>query len=173
MRRLTNDPEAFHQIARSFSRLWGAGCAPAHLLLFAYDPDQDGGEGQKGRHEKQGRICTRSLRDPFCEKSPSDTSDNAAASQDREQALRFTCGPYKIGQCPNLSHHQNSANSDPHVEGGSQPCPFVEMKAPPEWAWLAAAFYVRSEEHTSELQSPCNLVCRLLLEKKKELRNEC
>src|SRR2546426_9252407 len=27
----------------------------------------------------------------------------------------------------------------------------------------------RSEEHTSELQSPCNLVCRLLLEKKKRL----
>src|SRR2546426_6941334 len=35
-----------------------------------------------------------------------------------------------------------------------------------------AAFHiepkVRSEEHTSELQSPCNLVCRLLLEKKKK-----
>src|SRR5256885_10805226 len=30
------------------------------------------------------------------------------------------------------------------------------------WQWLH-----RSEEHTSELQSPCNLVCRLLLEKKK------
>src|SRR5256885_8399478 len=29
----------------------------------------------------------------------------------------------------------------------------------------------RSEEHTSELQSPCNLVCRLLLEKKK--KTEC
>src|SRR5256885_6057315 len=29
----------------------------------------------------------------------------------------------------------------------------------------------RSEEHTSELQSPCNLVCRLLLEKKKMHRN--
>src|SRR2546426_5908894 len=28
--------------------------------------------------------------------------------------------------------------------------------------------HARSEEHTSELQSPCNLVCRLLLEKKKE-----
>src|SRR2546426_9131308 len=28
----------------------------------------------------------------------------------------------------------------------------------------------RSEEHTSELQSPCNLVCRLLLEKKKQLQ---
>src|SRR5256885_17071099 len=29
----------------------------------------------------------------------------------------------------------------------------------------------RSEEHTSELQSPCNLVCRLLLEKKKKKTN--
>src|ERR1022692_693026 len=31
--------------------------------------------------------------------------------------------------------------------------------------WL---IFRRSEEHTSELQSPCNLVCRLLLEKKKK-----
>src|SRR5688500_6837354 len=30
---------------------------------------------------------------------------------------------------------------------------------------------LRSEEHTSELQSPCNLVCRLLLEKKKNYTN--
>src|SRR3989454_8600620 len=29
----------------------------------------------------------------------------------------------------------------------------------------------RSEEHTSELQSPCNLVCRLLLEKKKKRKH--
>src|SRR2546426_2117675 len=34
-----------------------------------------------------------------------------------------------------------------------------------KWAAEEAA---RSEEHTSELQSPCNLVCRLLLEKKKK-----
>src|SRR5256885_987060 len=34
----------------------------------------------------------------------------------------------------------------------------------PRGAWFA-----RSEEHTSELQSPCNLVCRLLLEKKNRL----
>src|SRR2546426_4751077 len=32
----------------------------------------------------------------------------------------------------------------------------------------ATRVIVRSEEHTSELQSPCNLVCRLLLEKKKK-----
>src|SRR2546426_8066153 len=47
-------------------------------------------------------------------------------------------------------------------------------------SWLPAALRredfpwelvdVRSEEHTSELQSPCNLVCRLLLEKKKKAR---
>src|SRR5205807_6989101 len=39
--------------------------------------------------------------------------------------------------------------------GIPRPCPRCHG-----WTW-------RSEEHTSELQSPCNLVCRLLLEKKK------
>src|SRR5256885_7061401 len=38
----------------------------------------------------------------------------------------------------------------------TRPC---ACAGPPPW---------RSEEHTSELQSPCNLVCRLLLEKKKK-----
>src|SRR5256885_7789562 len=36
-----------------------------------------------------------------------------------------------------------------------------------EGDWALEALTPRSEEHTSELQSPCNLVCRLLLEKKK------
>src|SRR2546426_8465652 len=35
--------------------------------------------------------------------------------------------------------------------------------------WAGVALTPRSEEHTSELQSPCNLVCRLLLEKKKNI----
>src|SRR5256885_12558203 len=34
----------------------------------------------------------------------------------------------------------------------------------------ASGLHIRSEEHTSELQSPCNLVCRLLLEQKKQDR---
>src|SRR5256885_3682932 len=41
-----------------------------------------------------------------------------------------------------------------------------------DWLRSTAAFRrlgERSEEHTSELQSPCNLVCRLLLEKKKNV----
>src|SRR5256885_11085215 len=50
-----------------------------------------------------------------------------------------------------------------------------------QWRWLhesqvpseiaqanCRSICARSEEHTSELQSPCNLVCRLLLEKKKK-----
>src|SRR5256885_7368336 len=41
--------------------------------------------------------------------------------------------------------------------------------SPPAWRHGACVFVsLRSEEHTSELQSPCNLVCRLLLEKKKK-----
>src|SRR5256885_2848000 len=35
---------------------------------------------------------------------------------------------------------------------------------------MMTSLSARSEEHTSELQSPCNLVCRLLLEKKKKTR---
>src|SRR2546426_7743477 len=42
-------------------------------------------------------------------------------------------------------------------------------RAPPGgWTRLPGGLEWRSEEHTSELQSPCNLVCRLLLEKKKK-----
>src|SRR5256885_13302900 len=39
----------------------------------------------------------------------------------------------------------------------------------PRRGWLGG----RSEEHTSELQSPCNLVCRLLLGKKKTTHLQC
>src|SRR5256885_8891584 len=63
--------------------------------------------------------------------------------------------------------------------------PVVYLKPPPDWEEhekpslpgspsmplhqpAVRAAYGRSEEHTSELQSPCNLVCRLLLEKKKK-----
>src|SRR5258708_23754916 len=41
----------------------------------------------------------------------------------------------------------------------------------PDPVLLSDAARSRSEEHTSELQSPDHLVCRLLLEKKKNLRN--
>src|SRR5256885_17265260 len=43
--------------------------------------------------------------------------------------------------------------------------PFANESRPPATNGAESAD-IRSEEHTSELQSPCNLVCRLLLEKK-------
>src|SRR5256885_13237049 len=54
---------------------------------------------------------------------------------------------------------------DPHVTGRR-----FEPERAARLGLEPAARYVgiRSEEHTSELQSPCNLVCRLLLEKKKQ-----
>src|SRR5256885_9525505 len=52
------------------------------------------------------------------------------------------------------------------VAGYRRANPGVQVK------WVDVQFQAveqkRSEEHTSELQSPCNLVCRLLLEKKKK-----
>src|SRR2546426_6555836 len=41
-------------------------------------------------------------------------------------------------------------------------------RSPPVTNHFSPSITQRSEEHTSELQSPCNLVCRLLLEKKKK-----
>src|ERR1039457_7389839 len=44
----------------------------------------------------------------------------------------------------------------------------LRTSARPAQSAAGCGVHVRSEEHTSELQSPCNLVCRLLLEKKKQ-----
>src|ERR1039457_877860 len=50
------------------------------------------------------------------------------------------------------------------------PIPAFQSHAiPGELGAVQAARMYRSEEHTSELQSPCNLVCRLLLEKTKQM----
>src|SRR5256885_6547328 len=55
--------------------------------------------------------------------------------------------------------YQTQAQQQAHAEKLSRVTSFAEEKD---------ASGQRSEEHTSELQSPCNLVCRLLLEKKKK-----
>src|SRR5256885_10014660 len=65
---------------------------------------------------------------------------------DRDRAL-VPDGPLPLDQVPPLL--QGAGRAATGVDA-------VEVRRPE-----------RSEEHTSELQSPCNLVCRLLLEKKK------
>src|SRR5256885_7865788 len=62
-----------------------------------------------------------------------------------------------------------SPTRTPHFLGG-------QALAPMRWLFIGQIHEghlrgnERSEEHTSELQSPCNIVCRLLLEKKKNYR---
>src|SRR2546426_6731511 len=55
------------------------------------------------------------------------------------------------------------------VPGPVSPCSCSSCRFPSDPRELSVfqMLPLRSEEHTSELQSPCNLVCRLLLEKKK------
>src|SRR5690348_18121824 len=63
---------------------------------------------------------------------------------------------------------RTSCTSVAHV-GDSTSVDLISAAYLPNPAQRLAARY-RSEEHTSELQSPVHLVCRLLLEKKKKLR---
>src|SRR5690606_39667858 len=85
----------------------------------------------------------------------------------RSKDIRFqaTAGPHKVGVA---FRHRTSAESDDRlamfVPGGGQ-----------DRIFRVSSFQIsgpfnptRSEEHTSELQSRENLVCRLLLEKKKQ-----
>src|SRR5256885_2009590 len=54
----------------------------------------------------------------------------------------------------------------PHAEESRVPIPYLPFRRPARAPMALTPVEPRSEEHTSELQSPCNLVCRLLLEKK-------
>src|SRR5256885_3728963 len=56
-----------------------------------------------------------------------------------------------------------------HQVGLAQAHAAVDEQRVVQVSGRARHMHGRSEEHTSELQSPCNLVCRLLLEKKKTI----
>src|SRR2546426_6340719 len=78
----------------------------------------------------------------------------------------FRSGRVRTGQSARMCRSMVCEGSDrkpsPTGRGTSKCCATNSRKL--NCGALRAA---RSEEHTSELQSPCNLVCRLLLEKKK------
>src|SRR5256885_12894855 len=60
---------------------------------------------------------------------------------------------------------ESAARLFPSHDGGLGAAASPRNRA--RWQRVPRLHVPRSEEHTSELQSPCNLVCRLLLEKKK------
>src|SRR5256885_1030964 len=79
----------------------------------------------------------------------------AKASLSSHRSMSSTLRPWRASSL-------GTAKTGPMpISSGSQPATAKPRKAP------SGDRPRRSEEHTSELQSPCNLVCRLLLEKKK------
>src|SRR5262245_65375030 len=80
--------------------------------------------------------------------------------------------PPTVGGCPKRSTSQQQktwhlAQFDPLVDSKRLPATCVQ---PPAVGGIHRIVQSRSEEHTSELQSLRHLVCRLLLEKKKNYR---
>src|SRR2546430_10906257 len=81
---------------------------------------------------------------------------------------RSTLFPYTTlfrSPCPQVSHSGRTIISINHFSGESEAWPSRRCSI------FDACAVERSEEHTSELQSQSNLVCRLLLEKKKHRSN--
>src|SRR5256885_11762295 len=76
--------------------------------------------------------------------------------------IAWAC-PLQRCQLPSCVDSSGSRNRPASIKRSPQPSGGVASRRIP---WLQPLLR-RSEEHTSELQSPCNLVCRLLLEKKK------
>src|SRR2546426_8855631 len=101
-----------------------------------------------------------------------------------QRSARDAASPRAIKSHGNTVNPATSATgcAQPVVRSSAQATVHAANRSPaPTSQALAAAFPAavaadaratshrkRSEEHTSELQSPCNLVCRLLLEKKKK-----
>src|SRR5256885_10043593 len=76
---------------------------------------------------------------------------------DKSSQKTFMSGPFWLG--PAVAGRTLSPKD-------SRRCKNKKSSAKQLSSWKGSVWR-RSEEHTSELQSPCNLVCRLLLEKKK------
>src|SRR4051794_41637066 len=94
------------------------------------------------------------------------------AERDEAVEQRPVPGVDRLGVVENLAGHRASLRGLPHVEH------YFPGRAPldRESSARRAGARVdsrRSEEHTSELQSPVHLVCRLLLEKKKQTTAHC
>src|SRR2546427_1618509 len=82
----------------------------------------------------------------------------------------FGIGPLSFARSEGLPHpHPDSVVQLAQTAGGDEGARFESGKdLLPPFLHAAELDFLRSEEHTSELQSQSNLVCRLLLEKKKK-----
>src|SRR5256885_13881221 len=83
-----------------------------------------------------------------------DTATTEIYTLSLHDALPISRGGGELARMQDLLEQQEAALEDARAALSTQSFQLAELQE-------------RSEEHTSELQSPCNLVCRLLLEKKK------
>src|SRR5690606_39586692 len=101
--------------------------------------------------------------EPGCAQSPEATCSEPGHQGDRGEEVPEEGNLQRRELCCRFAdadvHQREAESSGRHVEGSRN------RRAGPRDTWRKA---VRSEEHTSELQSREKLVCRLLLEKKKE-----
>src|SRR5688572_30980807 len=81
-------------------------------------------------------------------------SGSESAQQPEEGVAELLCGRKRQHGADQRAGERAHHHAGQHQDVGIEPAP---------------GYRARSEEHTSELQSQSNLVCRLLLEKKKEL----
>src|SRR5687768_18090921 len=90
---------------------------------------------------------------------------------------RSTLFPYTtlFRSVSHLTQSATPANSEPHFAGSGinhlHPKMMLDTKHKSSYSNVREQAASRSEEHTSELQSRLHLVCRLLLEKKKQQNN--
>src|SRR5256885_8255581 len=108
-----------------------------------------------GRPPPHGIAAVARFRHPYRRPRPKQTPTDL----DRTHLGRVLQDLHDLGDDVEL-HTVKIPPSRPYTSSRRSVQPSVSSTGPSADRW-------RSEEHTSELQSPCNLVCRLLLEKKK------
>src|SRR5256886_2874273 len=89
----------------------------------------------------------------------------AAAGAAPCDCARTTCWPLSLVVCPALLTRTDDQAPNKPRRSSIVPSSGASLRICTSWAMMSR----RSEEHTSELQSQSNLVCRLLLEKNKDL----
>src|SRR5205807_3370161 len=145
---------------------------PAHVLLKILGP-------HIGHEERRRGVAARRRTDvgSRIDRAAAEQRDAGDGGTHNERSDRTHLAPQHIpsrksGKLARATRHQarDGDESETHVGDSHHRVHAASLRstalrvgaAPTRRAML------RSEEHTSELQSPCNLVCRLLLEKKKQ-----
>src|SRR5256885_3459141 len=93
------------------------------------------------------------------------TGERYSQRRRRQQSIFHHCGFHSEAASRDLHNGTVRATVKPNRQRGSYYA-FATDNTNFHTPSIAGQHHQRSEEHTSELQSPCNLVCRLLLEKK-------